>query len=82
MTQTSKKDLTLHFGEQRVQRGSESKLLSKFEFRLLLPKMSAINDVKSMRAPKAVFMAAPADFAKFEDNLKMFAEKYLSPNWE
>ena len=82
MTQTSKKDLTLHFGEQRVQRGSESKLLSKFEFRLLLPKMSAINDVKSMKAPKAVFMAAPADFAKFEDNLKMFAEKYLSPNWE
>ena len=35
-----------------------------------------------MKMPKAIFVAAPADFTRFEECLKSLAEKYLSPTWE
>ena len=35
-----------------------------------------------MKMPKAIFVAAPADFIRFEECLKSLAEKYLSPTWE
>ena len=35
-----------------------------------------------MKMPKAIFVAAPADFTRLEECLKSFAEKYLSPTWE
>ena len=35
-----------------------------------------------MKMPKTIFVAAPADFTRFEECLKSLAEKYLSPTWE
>ena len=35
-----------------------------------------------MKMPKAIFVAAPADFTRFEKCLKSLADKYLSPTWE
>ena len=35
-----------------------------------------------MTMPKAIFVAAPADFTRLEECLKSLAEKHISPTWE